>query len=45
MKYNTDESLAKYKGRLIAKGLQHVVGVNCFGIFSTVIKLATIRVV
>lgn len=45
VKYNTDGSLTKYKVRLVAKGFQQVVGVNCFGIFSTVIKPTTIRVV
>lgn len=45
VKYNTDGSLAKYKIKLVAKGFQQVVGVNYFGICSTVIKPATIRVV
>lgn len=45
VKSNIDGSLAKYKDRLVAKQFQQVVWVNCFGIFSTVIKPTTIRVI
>ena len=45
MKYNTDGSVAKYKVRLVAKGFQQIMGVNCFETFSPVIKSAIVRVV
>ena len=45
VKYNTDGSVAKYKARLVVKGFQQIMGVNCFETFSPVIKLATVRVV
>lgn len=45
VKFNIDESLAKYKGSLVAKGFQQIMGVNCFETFSIVIKAATVRVI
>ena len=44
-KYNTDGSVAKYKGRLVTKGFQQIMGVNCFETVSPVRKPATVRVI
>lgn len=45
VKYNTNESIAKYKVWLVAKGFQQVSGVNYFETFSPVVKLVTVKVV
>lgn len=45
VKENTNESTAKYKAGLVAKGFQQTEGFDYFKTFSLVIKASTVRIV
>ncbi|GJZ57793.1 ribonuclease H-like domain-containing protein [Tanacetum coccineum] len=44
-KYHADDSLSRYKARLVANGSTQQLGVDCDDTFSSIVKPATIRVV
>lgn len=45
IKYNSYESISRYKVRLVAKGFHQTHGINYTETFSSVVKASTIRVI